>query len=229
MKNGAGAEGRVWGCKTGMDGRYKRLVDLVELTGLLQTRASGLCVEQIAERFEVSRRTAERMLAALRDRFPGLEAEYRDGQKYWRLRCTSDAGPLELPEELEALSRRVVELEAEAQKRLGGVETRHEFIVAIVRSIRDPLAALLAATEAARASGGDSGDAIRRIAKLADRASRIVDKTLQLLERDDMKRDPISTRSLLNALEEQIGDSGDSGTRAAIESRIDPGGTVGGN
>ena len=93
--------------------RYQRAVDLVELTGILQTTVTGLSIDEISERFEVSRRTAERMLSALRDRFPDLEPIFRGGRKYWKLPPASRARPLQLPRTLETLSERIVELEAE--------------------------------------------------------------------------------------------------------------------
>lgn len=82
---------------------------------MLQTRHTGLSIDQIADRFAVSRRTAERMLAALRERFPVLDYELRDGRKFWRLPAVPGEGAIELPEELRALSQRVAELEAREQ------------------------------------------------------------------------------------------------------------------
>jgi len=96
-----------------MEGRYKRVVDLVELTGLLQSTTSGMSIDDISARFEVSRRTAERMLAALRERFPDLEPVRREGRKFWRLPGPSGAHPGQLA----VLSERVSELETEAMER----------------------------------------------------------------------------------------------------------------
>lgn len=96
-----------------MSVRYQRAVDLVELTGILQTTVTGLSIDEIAGRFEVSRRTAERMLGALRDRFPDLQPVFRGGRKYWKLSPTSRARPIQLPKTLEILSERIVELEAQ--------------------------------------------------------------------------------------------------------------------
>ena len=42
-----------------MSGRYQRLADLLELTGMLRARAAGITIGEIAERFEVGRRTAD--------------------------------------------------------------------------------------------------------------------------------------------------------------------------
>ena len=93
--------------------RYQRAADLVELTGILQSSVAGLTIDQIAERFEVSRRTAERMLSALRQRFPDLRPELRAGRKHWRLPDSGPARPLQLPRTIDALSERIAELEAE--------------------------------------------------------------------------------------------------------------------
>ncbi|MFQ5416502.1 MAG: PAS domain-containing protein [Myxococcota bacterium] len=95
-----------------MDGRYGRLADLMELMGLLQSRVSGVSIDQIADRFDVSRRTAERMLAALRDRFPELDPEVRDGHKYWKLPRSSRVPAVVLPEDLAELTTRIAGLEA---------------------------------------------------------------------------------------------------------------------
>lgn len=91
--------------------RYHRAADLVELTGTLQTTVSGLSIDEIAERFEVSRRTAERMLSALRERFPHLEPIFRSGRKYWKLPPDARTHPLQLPKTLHALTDRITRLE----------------------------------------------------------------------------------------------------------------------
>jgi PAS domain-containing protein len=88
----------------------------VELTGILQTTVTGLSIDEIAQQFEVSRRTAERMLSALRQRFPDLQPIFRAGRKYWKLKHTSRARPIQLPKTFEALSERIVQLEAEVSR-----------------------------------------------------------------------------------------------------------------
>jgi signal transduction histidine kinase len=106
--------------------RYQRAADLVELMGILQTTATGLSIDEIAARFEVSRRTAERMLAALRDRIPDLEPSYRAGRKFWLLPRSARSRPLQLPRTIEALSERVVELESELQRTRTAATSRSE-------------------------------------------------------------------------------------------------------
>jgi hypothetical protein len=92
------------------------MVDLIELIGLLQITSAGISVDEISTRFEVCRRTAERMLGALRSRFPELEGETRSGRKYWRLVRPSTTWPFQLPREVEQLHARVAELEIEIEK-----------------------------------------------------------------------------------------------------------------
>lgn len=66
--------------------RYGRLADLLRLAMQMQGRADGLSLDDIAQTFEVSRRTAERMRDAIRDALPQTEelAE-AGGRKRWRL------------------------------------------------------------------------------------------------------------------------------------------------
>ncbi len=67
--------------------RYPRLRDLIALLRLLQGSAGGISLSDIQSRFEVSRRTAERMRDAVLDAFADVE-EIRldDGTKRWRLK-----------------------------------------------------------------------------------------------------------------------------------------------
>jgi predicted DNA-binding transcriptional regulator YafY len=66
--------------------RYGRLADLLRLAMQMQGRVDGLSLDDIAQTFEVSRRTAERMRDAIRDALPQTEelAE-AGGRKRWRL------------------------------------------------------------------------------------------------------------------------------------------------
>ncbi len=67
--------------------RYPRLRDLIALVHMMQGTASGISLGDIQSRFEVSRRTAERMRDAVLDAFIQIE-ELRldDGTKRWRLK-----------------------------------------------------------------------------------------------------------------------------------------------
>lgn len=72
--------------------RYGRVIDIFRVVLLMQARADGLSLDDIVDKFEVSRRTAERMRDAIRDSFPQIE-ELRepDGRKRWRLPPNSTA------------------------------------------------------------------------------------------------------------------------------------------
>jgi len=67
--------------------RYEGAGDLIRLAIALQGSSTGLGVAEIAARFRIGRRTAERRLAALADLFPReLEARKLEDGKRWRLR-----------------------------------------------------------------------------------------------------------------------------------------------
>jgi predicted DNA-binding transcriptional regulator YafY len=74
--------------------RYKNAAEVLQLATTLQGSAFGLSMEQLLERFDVSRKTLERRLRAVGDAFPArLVAETRDdGRKYWRLSGGVNAG-----------------------------------------------------------------------------------------------------------------------------------------
>lgn len=86
---------------------------MLELTAMLEATSTGITLLQISERFDVSRRTAERMLGALRETQADIVSTSRDGRKYWRLPRPSRSGPLEFPSDIDALARRVDSLESE--------------------------------------------------------------------------------------------------------------------
>jgi len=89
--------------------RYHRVEDIIQLALALQVPGPGLCLEDIQARFDVGRRTAERMREAVDRLYPGLTStKGADGRKYWRLPAgEANALVCWLPEELEALSRAI--------------------------------------------------------------------------------------------------------------------------
>lgn len=91
--------------------RYHRVEDIIQLALALQVPGAGLCLEDIQARFDVGRRTAERMREAVDRLYPGLTStKGTDGRKYWRLPLgEANALVCWLPEELDALSRAIGE------------------------------------------------------------------------------------------------------------------------
>lgn len=65
--------------------RYSRLTDLLELVIFMLSRVQGVTLAEIQERFNISRRTAERMRDSLLNLFPDIEElDYvNDGFKHW--------------------------------------------------------------------------------------------------------------------------------------------------
>ncbi len=94
--------------------RFEGKTDLLQLAVLLSGSYQGLGIADLQREFDVSHRTAQRMMAAIRDRFPDCEeVEGDDRAKRWRLRGTALRGlmgaePAELAE-LEAAARRLRE------------------------------------------------------------------------------------------------------------------------
>lgn len=64
--------------------RYSRVSDILDLAVYMQSRVLGVTINDIAERYNVSRRTAERMRDSLLNIFPQVdEIETDDAQKHW--------------------------------------------------------------------------------------------------------------------------------------------------
>jgi predicted DNA-binding transcriptional regulator YafY len=110
--------------------RYQRAVEIEDLIVTLAQSRQGLTIDEISERYDVSRRTAERMRDAVAERFPLVEAERHDTdrRKRWRIdgralqallpfgaperaivaraaAVLREAGHLRLADELESLGR----------------------------------------------------------------------------------------------------------------------------
>ena len=85
--------------------RYERLTDIVRLATRLQGTRHGMTMDDIAEEFCVSRRTAERMRDAVETVFgPLLAVDTGDKRLHWRLQSTSLRGLVQVsPEALAEL------------------------------------------------------------------------------------------------------------------------------
>ena len=64
--------------------RYSRVSDILDLAIFMSSKIQGVTITEIAERYNVSRRTAERMRDSLTCIFPSVdEIETNDTQKHW--------------------------------------------------------------------------------------------------------------------------------------------------
>lgn len=64
--------------------RYSRVSDILDLAIFMSSKLNGVTINEIAERYNVSRRTAERMRDSLTCIFPQVdEIETDDNQKHW--------------------------------------------------------------------------------------------------------------------------------------------------
>ena len=89
--------------------RYRNATELLQLAIALQGATVGYTIDEIQAQFDITRKTAERRLNALRELFPNsLEYQTFDGRKrHWRLRDGHVSGLIRLePEELATATRR---------------------------------------------------------------------------------------------------------------------------
>ena len=64
--------------------RYSRVSDILDLAVFMSSKLQGVTISDIAQRYQVSRRTAERMRDSLTCIFPAIdEIETSDNQKHW--------------------------------------------------------------------------------------------------------------------------------------------------
>jgi predicted DNA-binding transcriptional regulator YafY len=64
--------------------RYSRISDILDLAVFMSSKIQGVTLNEIAQRYNVSRRTAERMRDSLTNIFPQVdEIESNDNQKHW--------------------------------------------------------------------------------------------------------------------------------------------------
>lgn len=65
---------------------FAKAEQLLELAAMVAATHAGLTLSDVEERFDCSRRTAQRMFGALETRFPDVVSEFDDaGRKRWRL------------------------------------------------------------------------------------------------------------------------------------------------
>jgi predicted DNA-binding transcriptional regulator YafY len=119
---------------------FQKAQDLLRLAGMSASRHGGITVKEVAEAFSVNERTAQRMIAALKDVFPSISHQTdNERRRRWKLRDTSMLG-------MQGLYRReLVALEASitrAEREAANME------VDALRSLRDRLVATLPSAQA---------------------------------------------------------------------------------
>ena len=115
--------------------RYSRVSDILDLAIFMQSKVLGVTISDIMERYNVSRRTAERMRDSLTNIFPQVdEIETDDTQKHWGFTNFSMHNLITFtPKELaniEQLQRRTTnkEMKEELGKTVGTDTNKNTFV-----------------------------------------------------------------------------------------------------
>ncbi len=104
--------------------RYQRSVEIEDLVVALAVTRQGLTISDIAERYDVSRRTAERMRDAVGERFPLVEAARSGGERRKRWRIEGPTGSVLAT--IDAQGRAVLARAVAALREAGRVELAAE-------------------------------------------------------------------------------------------------------
>jgi predicted DNA-binding transcriptional regulator YafY len=119
---------------------FQKAQDLLKLAGMSASRHGGVTVKEVAEEFSVNERTAQRMIAALKDTFPSISHQTdSERRRRWKLRDTSMLGMQGLyHRELVALEASITRAEREGA----------DMEVDALQSLRDRLVATLPSPQA---------------------------------------------------------------------------------
>ena len=87
--------------------RYSRISDILDLAIYMQSKIEGVTVHEIAKRYNISRKTAERMRDSLMCIFPQIdEIQVQDSYKHWGFTNFSLSNLISFtPEELAAIKQ----------------------------------------------------------------------------------------------------------------------------
>src|SRR6202011_6040321 len=121
---------------------FEKAQQLLELATFVAARRAGVTLDDVSERFGISRRTAQRILRALEAQFPDTESGFdEDGHKRWRLQTGALRDLLTLTsDELAALDLAIETLERNAL----GIEANE------LQSLREKILALVPRNKIAR-------------------------------------------------------------------------------
>jgi predicted DNA-binding transcriptional regulator YafY len=114
---------------------FEKAQQLLELATFVAARRAGVTLDDVGEQFDISRRTAQRIMHALEAQFPDAESGFdEEGRKRWRLQTGALRDLLTLTsDELAALDLSIEILEQNAQ----GVEASE------LRRLREKILALV--------------------------------------------------------------------------------------
>jgi predicted DNA-binding transcriptional regulator YafY len=121
---------------------FEKAQQLLELATFVAARRLGVTLDDVGERFGISRRTAQRIMHALEAQFPDTESGFdEEGYKRWRLQTGALRDLLTLTsDELAALDLSIETLERNAQ----GIEATE------LRRLREKVLALVPRSKIAR-------------------------------------------------------------------------------
>src|SRR5205085_7658280 len=96
---------------------FEKAQQLIELATFVAAHRMGVTLNDVVERFSISRRTAQRIMHALEAQFPETESGFdEEGHKRWRLQTGALRDLLTLTsDELAALDLSIETLERNAQ------------------------------------------------------------------------------------------------------------------
>ena len=116
--------------------RYEKPMKLMRLAVALSGTREGVTLDEIAAEHEVSHRTAERMVAALRDTFPQIESIPGDGRSLrWRLPQNAIRGVL-APD---AIELHELEVAAQRLRSEGAADGRAQALESLAAKVRAAL------------------------------------------------------------------------------------------
>ncbi len=108
-----------------MTPRYRRVADVEDLVVRLRETTRGLTIQEIVDIYDVSRRTAERMIESIGERFEvETVVSAIDRKKRWRIGATRFVPPRLEEDEFDALQRAARSIREGGDRELASAVTR---------------------------------------------------------------------------------------------------------
>ena len=111
--------------------RYSRVSDIIDLATYMASKVQGITISDIMQRYNVSRRTAERMRDSLLNIFPEIdEIETNDTLKHWGFTNNIISSLINFqPKEIANLEQMITKIKALANKRQTNAEENIELFM----------------------------------------------------------------------------------------------------